>query len=81
MVIEDEQTAVIEIQVITVRSTVTAIGCLNVAVSSDDGTYEITGVPAGTYTLVAWHELYGRREIPLTIADGAVVDGNVTYGK
>ena len=29
------------------------------AVSSDTGTFEIDNVPAGTYTVQAWHERYG----------------------
>jgi len=51
------------------------------AVSGDDGSYEIKGVPAGSYKLVTWHEQFGRREMPVVVSDGAVVDGNVTYGK
>ena len=39
------------------------------AASGVDGHFEIKDLPAGHYTLVAWHEVYGRREQPLTIAD------------
>jgi hypothetical protein len=31
------------------------------AVSKEDGTFEIKGVPPGTYTVVAWHEKYGEK--------------------
>ncbi len=41
------------------------------AATGVDGTFEIKGLAAGEYTLVAWHELYGKIEQPLTIADGA----------
>jgi plastocyanin len=39
------------------------------AATGVDGTFEIRNLPAGEYTLVAWHELYGRREQPLTVAE------------
>ncbi len=48
-------------------------------VSDADGTYEITGLPDGDYTLVAWHELYGRQEVALSIRDGAAVEQNFTF--
>jgi hypothetical protein len=31
------------------------------AVTGDDGTYTISGVPPGKYELVAWHEFYGNK--------------------
>ncbi len=39
------------------------------AISADDGSFQITGVPAGTYTLTAWHELYGEQKISVTVSD------------
>lgn len=45
--------------------------------TSEDGTFEITGLPAGTYEISAWHELYGRLpDQSVTLAEDrpAVVD-------
>ena len=41
------------------------------SVSNDDGTFEITGLPPGTYTLEAWHERLGTQTQSITIAEGA----------
>jgi len=42
------------------------------AVSGADGTFAITGLPAGTYTLEAWHQKLGTRTVTLTVpATGA----------
>jgi hypothetical protein len=37
------------------------------AVSGDDGTYTIKGLPPGEYTIVAWHEKYGEQTQKLTV--------------
>jgi hypothetical protein len=36
-------------------------------VTGKDGSFDLKNVPPGTYTLVAWHELYGTREQSVTI--------------
>jgi hypothetical protein len=41
------------------------------AVTKDDGTFEIRGLPAGTYTIEAWHERLGTQTQQVTISDGA----------
>ncbi len=41
------------------------------AVSGEGGSFELTRVPPGTYTLVAWHEKYGRAEQQVTVTEGA----------
>ena len=38
------------------------------AVTGDDGSYKIPGLPPGTYTLEAWHEKYGVKDIEVTVA-------------
>jgi hypothetical protein len=41
-------------------------------VSAADGSFSIPGLPAGTYTLVAWHEKLGEKEGQVTLgADGS----------
>jgi hypothetical protein len=40
------------------------------AVTGAGGTFEIAGVPPGTYTLVAWHERYGKKTQQVVVADG-----------
>lgn len=41
------------------------------SVSGDDGTFEIKGLPAGTYTVEAWHERLGSQTQSITISEGA----------
>lgn len=41
------------------------------AVSSDDGTFEITGLRPGTYTIEAWHERLGTQTQQVTIPEDA----------
>jgi len=41
------------------------------AVTKDDGSFEIKGLPAGTYTIEAWHERLGTQQTKVTISDGA----------
>jgi hypothetical protein len=37
------------------------------AVTAKDGAFNITDVPPGSYTLVAWHEYTGPVEVPVTV--------------
>ena len=37
------------------------------AVTKDDGTFEIKGLPAGSYTLELWHERLGTQTVPVTV--------------
>lgn len=52
---------------VTLTGTVIANGLV---VSDEFGNYEIRGLPAGTYKLVAWHELLGEQEIEVTVVSG-----------
>lgn len=40
------------------------------ALSGDDGTFAIEGLPAGTYGVEAWHERLGTSRQEITLADG-----------
>jgi hypothetical protein len=44
------------------------------AVSAEDGSFTITDVPPGDYTLVAWQEHTGPVETSVTVAAGEAVD-------
>jgi hypothetical protein len=37
------------------------------AVTKDDGSFEITGLPPGTYTVEAWHETLGVQTQSVTV--------------
>jgi plastocyanin len=40
------------------------------AVSADDGSFTINNVPAGSYTVEAWHERFGTKQAQVTVAPG-----------
>ena len=43
------------------------------AVTGEDGRFTINGLPAGTYTVEAWHERYGAKTAQITVADKPAV--------
>ena len=43
------------------------------AVSGDAGAFEIKNLPAGTYTIEAWHEKFGTQSQTVTVTDGQPV--------
>ncbi len=40
------------------------------ATTGDSGDFKIDNVPAGTYTVQAWHEKYGMKEASVTVEAG-----------
>ncbi|HMB96736.1 MAG TPA: hypothetical protein VKK61_11905, partial [Tepidisphaeraceae bacterium] len=51
------------------------------AITQNDGNFEIKNIPAGTYKLVAWHELYGRQEKSVIVADDKPVNLEFVFGQ
>jgi plastocyanin len=49
------------------------------AVSGEDGSFEIEGVPAGSYTVEVWHEQFGTKEMNVTVAEGATAEASFSY--
>jgi len=49
------------------------------AVSGADGSFEIPNVPAGKYTLEAWHEQLGVVTSAVIVKNGATAPVGVTY--
>jgi hypothetical protein len=44
------------------------------AVSGEDGTYALRGLPPGRYTLTAWHEVLGERQQEVEVKEGEPAD-------
>jgi plastocyanin len=49
------------------------------AVSGEDGTYQIAGVPPGKHKLKIWHERFGEREAEVEIAADKPATHDVAY--
>ena len=49
------------------------------AVTSDSGKFELKGLPAGTYTVEAWHEKLGTQTQSVTLADSETKDISFTF--
>ncbi len=49
------------------------------AVTKEDGSFEIKGVPPGKYTVVAWHEKYGEKTMDVTVGDKATATADFSF--
>jgi len=49
------------------------------AVTGRDGTFELKGLPAGTYTIEAWHETFGSKTTEVTIGTDETKEVDFTY--
>ena len=38
------------------------------AVTGEDGSFSIAGLPPGKYTVEAWHERFGKQDVEVTVA-------------
>jgi plastocyanin len=50
------------------------------AVTSADGTFSLAGVPPGTYTVEAWHEVFGTRTAEVTVGAGDTPSLSFSFG-
>ncbi len=49
------------------------------AVSGSDGTFKIENLPAGTYTIEAWHESLGAQTASVTVTEGGGATANFAF--
>jgi plastocyanin len=61
------------------KSYVAVVGHPYFHVTGADGSFSLTNVPPGTYTLTAWHELYGASEQSVTVAASGATTMDFTF--
>ena len=49
------------------------------AVTGDDGKFRIPRLPAGSYTLIAWHEKYGELQQQIMVSESKPADVTFDY--
>ena len=49
------------------------------AVSARNGSYQISGLPPGQYTVVAWHERFGEQRAEISVAAGEQKNLDFTF--
>jgi hypothetical protein len=49
------------------------------AVSKEDGTFSIAGVPPGKYTVVAWHEKFGEKSMEVNVPSGGSATADYSF--
>ena len=49
------------------------------SVSKEDGTFEITNLPPGTYTIAVWQEKLGTQEQQVTVPPQGKTEANFTF--
>lgn len=50
------------------------------AVTGDDGSFSIQGVPAGNYDIEVWHEALGTKKARVSVSDRALNSVEIVYG-
>ena len=50
-------------------------------VVGDDGSFTLDNVPAGDYTVKAWHPRFGVKKAKVTVPAGGAAEANFTYSK